>query len=67
MILQRIFRIIVGDAGFESGTTAQEVWCTTKEPTYLLQEVPVSNKPAPVPMHGAAFSRSPTVVLGSIR
>ena len=28
MILQRI-RIIVGDAGFESGTSAPEVWCAT--------------------------------------
>ena len=30
MILQR-FRIIVGDAGFEPGTSTPEVWCTTNE------------------------------------
>ena len=33
MILQRI-RIIVGDAGFESGTSAPEVWCATNEPPH---------------------------------
>ena len=33
MILQRI-RIIVGDAGFEPGTS--EVWCATNEPSHLL-------------------------------
>ena len=34
MILQRI-RIIVGDAGFESGPSAPEVWCATNEPPHL--------------------------------
>ena len=34
MSLQRI-RIIVGDAGFEPGTSASEVWCATNEPPYL--------------------------------
>ena len=33
-ILQR-FRIIVGDFGFEPGTSAQEVWCATNEPPHL--------------------------------
>ena len=35
MILQRI-RIIVGDAGFEPGTSAPEVWCATNKPPHLL-------------------------------
>ena len=39
MILQRI-RIIVGDAGFEPGTSASEVWCTSNEPPHLLNEPP---------------------------
>ena len=34
MILQRI-RIIVEDAGFEPGTSAPEVWCSTNEPPHL--------------------------------
>ena len=34
MILQRP-RIIVGDAGFEPGTSASEVWCTSNEPPHL--------------------------------
>ena len=34
MILQRI-RIIVGDTGFEPGTSAPEVWCATNEPPHL--------------------------------
>ena len=34
MILQRI-RIIVGDAGFEPGTSAPQVWCATYEPPHL--------------------------------
>ena len=34
MILQRI-RIIVGDAEFEPGTSASEVWRTTNEPPHL--------------------------------
>ena len=34
IILQRI-RIIVWDAGFEPGTSAPEVWCTTSEPPYF--------------------------------
>ena len=34
MILQRI-RTIVGDAGFEHGTSATEVWCATNEPPHL--------------------------------
>ena len=33
MILQRI-RIIVGDAGFEPGTSAPEVWCAKNEPPH---------------------------------
>ena len=35
MILQCI-RIIVGNAGFEPGTSASEVWCATNEPPHLL-------------------------------
>ena len=35
MILQRI-GIIVGDAGFEPGTSAPDVWCATNEPPHLL-------------------------------
>ena len=35
MILQRI-RIIVGDAGFEPGTSAPEVWCATNEPPHVV-------------------------------
>ena len=35
MILQR-YRIIVGDARFETGTSAPEVWCATNEPPHLL-------------------------------
>ena len=35
MILQRI-RIIVGDAGFEPGTSAPEIWRATNEPPHLL-------------------------------
>ena len=31
MILQSI-RIIVEDAGFETGTSAPEVWCSTNKP-----------------------------------
>ena len=34
MILQRI-RIMVVDAGFEPGTSAQEVWRATNEPPHL--------------------------------
>ena len=34
MILQRP-RIIVGDAGFEPGTSAPEVWRTASEPPHL--------------------------------
>ena len=34
MILQRI-RTIVGDAEFEPGTSAPEVWCATNEPPHL--------------------------------
>ena len=34
IILQRI-RIIVGDAGFEPGNSAPEVWCATDEPPHL--------------------------------
>ena len=34
MILQHI-RIIVGDARFEPGTSAPEVWCATNEPPIL--------------------------------
>ena len=34
MILQRI-KIIVGNAGFEPGTSAPKVWCTTNEPPHL--------------------------------
>ena len=34
MILQRI-RIIAVDAGFEPGTSAQEVWRATNEPPHL--------------------------------
>ena len=34
MILQRI-RIIMEDAGFEPGTSAPEVWCSTNEPPHL--------------------------------
>ena len=36
MILQRI-RTIVGNYGFEPGTSAQEVWRTTNEPPHLLK------------------------------
>ena len=34
MILQRIM-IIVGDAGFEPGTSAPEAWCANNEPQKL--------------------------------
>ena len=34
MIPQRI-RIFLGDAGYEPGTSASEVWCTTNEPPHL--------------------------------
>ena len=34
VILQRI-RIIVGDAGFEPGTSAPEVWCAANKPPHL--------------------------------
>ena len=35
MILQRIW-VIVGDAGFEPGTSASEVWHASNEPPHLL-------------------------------
>ena len=35
MILQRICRIIVGDAGYEPGTSAPEVWRAPIEPPHL--------------------------------
>ena len=34
MILQRI-KIIMGDAGFDPGTSAPEVWCATAEPSHF--------------------------------
>ena len=37
MILQRP-RIIVGDAGFEPGTSVLEVWRATNEPPHLLEQ-----------------------------
>ena len=37
MILQRI-RSVVGDAEFEAGTSAPEVWCVTNEPPHLQQD-----------------------------
>ena len=38
MILQRI-RVIVGDAGFELGTSALNVWCAINEPQYILYHI----------------------------
>ena len=38
MILQRI-RIIVGDAGFEPGTSAPEVWCATNVPLHRIEVI----------------------------
>ena len=38
MILQRI-RIIVGDAGFEPGASASEVWCATNEPPHRIEVI----------------------------
>ena len=38
MVLQLI-KIIVGDAGFEPGTSAPKVWCATNEPPHL-QDLP---------------------------
>ena len=46
MILPRI-RIIVGDAGFEPGTFASEVWCATNEPPHLLKFAPINLDPDP--------------------
>ena len=42
MILQ-LPRIIVGDAGFEPGTSAPEVWCTTNWATTSLLKILQSN------------------------
>ena len=39
MLLQRISNI-VGDAGFELGTSASEVWCATNEPPHFLVKPP---------------------------
>ena len=38
MILQRI-RIVVGEAEFEPGASALEVWWATNEPSHLLVRV----------------------------
>ena len=42
MILQRP-RIIVGDSGFEPGTSASEVWRAASEPPHLPKQSTVEN------------------------
>ena len=35
ILIQQRIRIIVGEAGFEPGTSAPEVWCAANEPPHL--------------------------------